>query len=49
VLFLVMLYLNKDYIMMLFTEPLGRKMLVFGLITQVVGALAIRKIITIKV
>lgn len=49
VLFLVMLYLNKDYIMMLFTEPLGRKMLVFALVTQLIGALAIRKIITIKV
>ncbi len=49
VLFLVMLYLNHDYIMMLFTEPLGRKMLVFALITQLIGALSIRKIITIKV
>ncbi len=49
VLFLVMLYLNKDYIMMLFTEPLGRKMLVFALVTQLIGALSIRKIITIKV
>jgi tight adherence protein B len=49
VLFLVMLYLNYDYIMMLFTEPLGRKMLIFALVTQVIGALAIRKIITIKV
>ena len=49
VLFLVMLYLNKDYIMLLFTEPLGRKMLVFALITQIIGAIAIKKIITIKV
>ena len=49
VLFLVMLYLNSEYIMMLFTEPLGRKMLGFALFTQLVGAVAIRKIITIKV
>lgn len=49
VLFLVMLYLNSDYVMMLFTESLGRKMLAFALFTQVVGALAIKKIITIKV
>lgn len=49
VLFLTMLYMNKDYIMMLFNEPLGRKMLVFALLSQLVGALAIRKIITIKV
>lgn len=48
-LFLVMLYMNSEYIMMLFTEPLGRKMLGFALFTQLVGALAIRKIITIKV
>lgn len=49
VLFLTMLYMNKDYVMMLFNEPLGRKMLVFALLSQLVGALAIRKIITIKV
>ncbi|WP_164100886.1 type II secretion system F family protein [Candidatus Laterigemmans baculatus] len=49
VLFLTMFFLNRDYIMMLFTEPLGRQMLVFALVTQVVGALAIKKIITIKV
>ena len=49
VLFVTMFFLNRDYIMMLFTEPLGRKMLVFALVTQVVGALSIKKIITIKV
>jgi tight adherence protein B len=49
VLFLVMLYLNYEYIMTLFTDSLGRKMLGFALCTQLVGALAIKKIITIKV
>lgn len=48
-LFAVMLKLNYDYVMMLFEEPLGQKMLVFGIIMQVLGALAIKKIITIKV
>jgi len=49
VLFLVMLKLNYDYIMMLFEDPLGIKMLVGGIIFQVLGAVVIKKIITIKV
>jgi tight adherence protein B len=48
-LFLAMLKLNYDYIMMLFNEPLGQKMLIFAIIMQFLGALAIKKIITIKV
>ncbi len=48
-LFLVMLRLNYDYIMMLFNEPLGQKMLIFGIVMQVLGAIFIKKIITIKV
>jgi tight adherence protein B len=35
--------------MMLFTDQIGRYMLCFGLFAQVLGALAIKKIITIKV
>lgn len=49
VLFLVMLFLNKDYIMMLFTDPIGQKLLIGAILTQVVGAMVIRKIVTIKV
>lgn len=49
VLFLVMMRLNYDYVMMLFNDPLGQKMLVFGVIMQILGAAAIKKIITIKV
>ena len=49
VLFLVMLKLNYEYVMMLFTDEMGRYMLGFGLLTQVIGALVIKKIITIKV
>ncbi|MCO8124760.1 type II secretion system F family protein [Stieleria sp. TO1_6] len=49
VLFLVMLKLNYEYVMMLFTDEIGRYMLGFGLFTQIIGALVIKKIITIKV
>ncbi|OUW78618.1 MAG: secretion protein [Saprospirales bacterium TMED214] len=49
VLFLVMLKLNYDYVFMLFTDPIGRYMLTAALITQVIGAMVIKKIITIKV
>ena len=49
VLFLTMLKLNYDYIMMLFNDPLGQKMLIFGIIMQFLGAAMIKKIITIKV
>ncbi len=48
-LFLVMLWMNPDYIMTLFTDSIGQKLLGFGLVTQVLGALVIRKIVTIKV
>lgn len=48
-LFLFMLKLNYDYIMMLFRDPLGQKMLAFGIVMQLLGAAAIKKIITIKV
>ncbi|MCC9599023.1 type II secretion system F family protein [Stieleria sp. JC731] len=49
VLFLVMLKLNYEYVMMLFTDEIGRYMLGFGLVTQLIGAIVIKKIITIKV
>lgn len=48
-LFLFMLKLNPDYVMMLFKDELGHYMLGVALITQVIGALVIKKIITIKV
>ncbi|TWU17432.1 Bacterial type II secretion system protein F domain protein [Novipirellula galeiformis] len=49
VLFLVMLKLNYEYVMMLFTDEYGRYMLGGALVTQLIGALMIKKIITIKV
>ncbi len=49
VLFIVVYYLNPPYVMLLFEDPLGRKMLAVALFMQVLGALCIRKIIDIKV
>lgn len=49
VLFFVMLHIKYDYVQMLWTRPLGIKMLVFAGIMQVVGAIAIKKIVDIKV
>ncbi|MBB3206650.1 tight adherence protein B [Rhodopirellula rubra] len=49
VLFLTMLRLNYDYIMMLFTDDLGRYALGAAIVSQIIGALVIKKIITIKV
>src|SRR5262245_3332799 len=49
VLFGALYVLNQDYVMLLITDPTGRKMLYGGIIMQLLGALAIRKIINIKV
>ncbi len=49
VLFFAVYRLNPEYIMVLFTDPLGKKMLGGAIVMQVVGALIIRKIINIKV
>jgi tight adherence protein B len=48
-LFLAVYRLNREYIMMLFTDPMGKKMLLGAIIMQVIGAVVIRKIVTIKV
>jgi tight adherence protein B len=48
-LFVVVWRLNPDYILPLFTDPLGKKMLIGGVVMQLLGALAIRKIVNIKV
>ena len=49
VLFLAVYQLNPDYITVLFTDPMGKKMLAGAIVMQVLGALVIRKIINIKV
>jgi len=48
-LFAVMYQLNPDYVMLLFTDPLGKKMLAIAVFLQIIGALVIRKIVNIKV
>jgi tight adherence protein B len=49
VLFLVMLHIKPDYVQLLWTDPLGIKMAVFGLLMQILGAAVIKKIVDIKV
>jgi tight adherence protein B len=49
VLFATVWYLNPEYVMVLFTDPMGKKMLAGGVVMQVLGALVIRKIVNIKV
>jgi len=48
-LFAVVYRMNPDYLMLLFTDELGKKMLVGGVIMQLFGALVIRKIVNIRV
>ena len=49
VLFLTVYRMNPEYIMLLFTDDLGKKMLLFGIVSQTIGALVIRKIVNIRV
>lgn len=49
VLFIAMYQLNPDYIMVLFTEEMGRKMLAVAIFLQILGAIVIKKIVDIKV
>ncbi len=49
VIFLAVYQLNPDYVMMLFTDPLGKKMLTGAIVMQFLGAFFIRKIVNIKV
>jgi tight adherence protein B len=48
-LFVAVYRLNPEYVLPLFTDPMGRKMLAGGIIMQLIGALVIRKIVNIKV
>jgi tight adherence protein B len=49
VLFIAVYTLNPDYVMLLFTEPLGRKMLGSAVFMQLLGAYVIKRIIDIKI
>ena len=48
-LFLAVYYLNPEYVMLLFTDPLGKKMIFVAGFLQIVGAIVIKKIVAIKV
>jgi len=49
VLFFAVYKLNPTYVMVLFTDPMGKKMLALAVFLQILGALVIRKIVNIKV
>jgi tight adherence protein B len=48
-LFVAVWKLNPDYVMLLFTDDLGRKMVGVAIVLQILGAVTIKKIIAIKV
>jgi len=47
--FFVLLYLNQSYVMLLMTDPLGKQMLMGGILSIVLGALVMKRMVTIKV
>ncbi|MDP6557634.1 MAG: type II secretion system F family protein [Pirellulaceae bacterium] len=49
VLFVVMYRLNSEYVNVLFSDPVGQQLLGGAIFLQLIGALVIKKIITIKV
>jgi tight adherence protein B len=48
-LFIAVYNFNRDYVMLLFSDPMGKKMLAVAVVMQIVGALVIKKIVNIKV
>lgn len=48
-LFLILYYMNPDYVMLLFQEDLGKEMLFYAVAMQIMGAFVIKKIVAIKV
>jgi len=48
-LFLVVYYMNPDYVMLLFQRELGKQMLMMAVAAQIVGAFVIKKIVDIKI
>ncbi|MCA9033590.1 MAG: type II secretion system F family protein [Planctomycetaceae bacterium] len=48
-LFFAVYYINPDYVMVLFEHPTGQKMMYAAIFMQVLGAIAIKKIVDIKV
>ena len=48
-LFLTLYYMNPEYVMILFQDELGKQMLFYAIVMQVLGAFVIKKIVAIKV
>lgn len=48
-LFAAVYRMNPDYLMLLFTDDLGKKMLIGGIVMQLLGAIVIQKIINIRI
>lgn len=48
-LFITVYYLNPDYVMLLFQEEIGRQMLTYAVVMQILGAFVIKKIVAIKI
>lgn len=48
-LFVAVYRMNPDYLSLLFTDPMGKKMLIGGILMQLLGAVVIQKIINIRV
>lgn len=48
-LFIAVYYLNPTYVMLLFTEEMGKQMIAVAAVLQVLGAICIKKIVNIKI
>ena len=48
-LFLTLYYMNPEYVMLLFQDELGKQMLFYAILMQILGAFVIKKIVAIKV
>jgi tight adherence protein B len=48
-LFMLMLYMKPDYIELLWKEPMGIKMSIAAVVLMLLGSIAIKKIVDIKV
>jgi tight adherence protein B len=48
-LIIMLMFINRDFIKVLFTDPIGHILLVIGIALQTVGFFMIRKIINIQV
>ena len=48
-LFIAVYAMNPEYVMLLFTSEVGRKMVGIAVFMQILGAIVIKKIVNIKV